>query len=237
MQLGRARQRLEDRAVETRDVRDPEQVHGGRWPELLGRRLGEKLRQSHHPLGGEEALRTVQGQPERALPALQRLIGLGNQRALPPGGQHFGARERVLVEQRRQLGRQLDPLAIERVPVGALQIVPHRTELGPVQPCKIMEQPQQRPFDEIAVDDCRIGRALRGHLAQKAAQQPGLDVGGNAQSTCQPLFDVPLDERVGDHQIHGIEQARSPRVDGPRQCLDQRLEAIGAAKSDHARLF
>ena len=240
MQLGRARQRLEDRAIEAGDVRDPEQVHRARRSELLGRRLREELGQRHHPLGCEQAARTVQGQPERSLPALQRLIGLGNQGALSPGRQHLGARERVLVEQRRQLCRQLDPLAIERVPVGALQIVPHRTELGPIQPCKIMEQPQQRAFDEVAVHHrCvrRVGCAGSGDLAQKAAQKPGLDVGGNAQSPRQPLFDVPLDERVGDHQIHGIEQARSPRTDGPRECLDQRLEAIGAAKSDHARLF
>ena len=48
---------------------------------------------------------------------------------------------------------------------------------------------------------------------------------------------MPFNERVGDHQIHRIEQARSPRVDGFREGLDQRLEAIGAAKSDHATLF
>ena len=59
-----------------------------------------------------------------------------------------------------------------------------------------------------------VGRAVRGDLAQEAAQEPGLDVGGDAQSPRQPLLDVPFDERVGDHQIHGIEQARSPRPDG-----------------------
>jgi hypothetical protein len=51
------------------------------------------------------------------------------------------------------------------------------------------------------------------------------------------LFDVPLNEGVRDHQIHRIEQTRSASADGLREGLDQRLQAVGAAKPDHAMLF
>ncbi len=236
MKVGRPTERLEDRAVEAGDVRNPEQVDRARRVQPLGRCLGEERRQRHHPRLRELPLRAVQRQPNRALPNLQRLVGLGDDGPSAPGGQHLGAGERVVVEQRAQLGRQLHPFAIEGVR-GAPQIVTDGAQLGAVQPSLIVEQRQQRPLHEVPVDDCRVGRALGRDVAEKAAQKPGLDVGRDPQVPCQPLLDVPLDQGIRYDEGHWIEETRSAVADGGGQRLDQRLQAIRAAKPDHERLF
>ena len=160
---------------------------------------------------------------------------------MPPGRQHLRAGEGVLVEQRGQLGRQLHPLAVEALRLdrrgAARQVVPHRPQLRLTQPSLIVEQRQQLPLVEVAVDDPHAGRAGRRHLPEKAAQKVGFDVGGDPQTRGQRLFDVPLDQRVGKDQMERVKQAAPPRTDGVGQRVDERLEAVRAAKPDHERLF
>ena len=100
-----------------------------------------------------------------------------------------------------------------------------------------MEQLQERALQQVPVGDHRVGRAGRRHLAQEAAQESGLDVRGDAQPSCKALLDVTFDERVGDDQRHRVEQARPAGTDGVAQRVDQRLEAVRAAKPDHVRVF
>ena len=145
MQLGRARQRLEDRAVQARDIRDPEQVHGGRRPEHLGGRLGEELGQGHHPLGAQNG-RADRAGPARAHVASAAMLDRPRQPTPPPARRPAsrGAKtrtRRTAPPARPPAGR----VSIRRVPAPPSQVVPHRADPGPCNHVKSWNNPKNAP--------------------------------------------------------------------------------------------
>ena len=118
--VGDAGQGRQHAVIPARDVREPEDVQGlarerrGRSPHgLVPQRLeGQPPDAFLVPVALQPPARTEEGEPQGALPRLERR---GDLSAVPPARQHLGARARVLVEERRELRGELGAAAVDRV--------------------------------------------------------------------------------------------------------------------------
>ena len=89
-----------------------------------------------------------------------------------------------------------------------------------------MEQGQQLPLDDVAVDDARAGHARPRRVAQECAQSAGPHVGGDPQAAGQALLDERLHQRVRHHHLDGLEEAGSQAGHPLRERVRQRLDGV-----------
>ena len=114
------------------------------------------------------------------------------------------------------------------------QVTAYRRQIARRQARGLMEQRQQLALDRVAVDDAQRRRRCARDVAQEAAQEARLDVGGDAQPARQRLLDDALDERIRHHQGHGVEQRRLRRRDVLGERVEQRFETVRVGEPDHA---